>query len=191
MPTNRIMSLVVLFLIVGCAENIHPQKNSADIDQIGIEFEKLGIRGVEFFDSKVTLHMPFRGIMSCGNRPCEFKNFIPNPLDTALLGPALEDSLVSWETKLREYSADIRSRMPEQGRMIVGIGVTDESKGKDVLGVVLPILERYLIRPDTVELVSIPLDSVQVSTNKGWLLVGDSVVFRHIVDVKVQRFVRR
>lgn len=192
MITRRALSLVASLVISGCEQKQLVSKSSSEIDQIGIALEKVGVRSIEFFDSKRTLHMPIMGIYACGNRPCEYKiPVIKSPPDTALLGDFLEDSIVLFETKLKEYSTEIHSQMPEQGQMLVGIGVNDVANNQDVLGVVLSILEKYSIRPETVEVKTIPQDSISIPENRNWRLLRDSVEFRHIVDIRIMRFVRR
>lgn len=192
MITRRALSLMALLSIVGCEQNPRTNRSSPQIDQIGIGLDKVGVRSIEFFDSKRTLHMPIMGIYACGNRPCEYKiPSIKSPPDTALLGEFLEDSMVLFETKLKEYSAEIRSLMPEQGRVIVGIRVDDAGNNQDVLGVVMSILGKYSIHPETVEVKTIPQDSIRIPKNRNWRLLRDSVEFRHLVNNRIMRFVRK
>lgn len=189
---QRIFLVFAFWIFGACSKEHVPQTPMVTVDSIAGELEKNGVWAIEFFDTRHTLHMPIASIISCDGRPCEYKIPVIDSInDTALLGDPLEDSLVLYETKLREYSAEISARIPERGRVIVGIGVNEVGNSKDVLGVVLPILEKYSIRPETIEVKSLPQDSIRVSTHKGWRLIGDSVVFRHIVDVHIQRFVRK
>lgn len=192
MNTNKFLSLIILYTCIGCVGRDPQREVITGVDPIGTKLEASGVWGIEFFDAQRTLHKPIRGITSCDGRPCEYKSLVFDSItDTAILMLPPEDSLVSYDAKLREYGAEINSRIPERGRVIVGIAVNEVANDRDVLGVVTPILERYSIRPETIEVISLPRDSIRVATSRTWRLIGDSVVFRHIVNVHIQRFVRR
>lgn len=155
-------------------------------DSIAIFLQEQGVDAIEFFDSKLGLHMPVLSIISCGPRICSYEVI-----------EVKRDSLTtkyepSYDSELRKYSPKFRAYIPEYGRLIVSINTDSEIvNGKDVVGVTDAILSKYEIVPDTIEVSSLARDSIRIPTNRNWRLLRDSVEFRHLVNNRIMRFVRK
>lgn len=172
---------ITAILLMSCCSQPETKKD------LGVPIENwndIGITSIEFFDSNWGLHMPIKGVYICGESICSY-SVIPK------LGENEPSYIPDVESELKNSIIELNARMPEKGRILVGIGVNEKARNQDVIGATLPVLDSYALSPDTVEVVSLERDSATVRNNPKWRFLTDSVVFRHIVMVRVQRFVRK
>lgn len=195
---SRVFLLLIFCILSGCRNADTTLSSREKPANLGDTFVTNGILGIEFFDPKTTMHMPVAGILVCDAIPCEYLYTIPylamydgKDVSNTVSLNTRNDSLALYEKKLEEYATKLNSLFPEKNSVIVDIAIDSGGNNKDVVGLVMPFLEKYSLHPDTVEVSSLPSDSLTTPTNKGWRLIEDSVKFRHIVDIRILRFVRK
>lgn len=187
----RYVSFLALFILGGCSFEDHQKVTETHPDSANIVFERNGVLNIDFYDAEPRLHIASM-LVHCGRSlPCDMQTLVLDQADTGLL-KLLENPTISYEEKLRNFGAELNRRVPEKKRLHVHIGIVVGGDNKDVVGLVIPFFEKYaFLKPDTVEVSSLPQDSISAATNKEWRLLSDSIEFRHIVDLGVQRFVRK
>lgn len=171
--------IILLLVLCGCSDT----ESHSFYQQY--DWSKNGIAAIEFFDSKVGLNLPYRSISICSDLPCDY--IILDTLGNS--HPQLQWKTL--ESELRSCMFEVNTRMPEKGRMVLGIFVDSAAHKKDILSLVIPVLERYALSPDTVEIISNPEDSIFIHNNNNWRLVSDDTTLRHLTTDHVQRFVRK
>jgi len=184
------LSLISSLIISSDLESQRNRPLKAEFrDPIATFLQEQGIVAIEFFDSKLSLHMPILSIISCGPKVCSYEIIGDNR------NPFIEKYEPTYDSELSKYAPKFKTHIPEYGRLVVSIGAEradpEVPGGRDIVWVTDSILSRYGIVPDTIEISSQPRDSVKIKTNTRWRLLRDSVEFRHVVDVRIIRFVRK
>ena len=180
------IQLPLLFLLTGCFS----EKETVSVAPSEIEFRltESGTFGIDFYDKSHRIHIANMST-PCVMSSCSKGLF--SVIHGEEIAGLLDNPLIPFEVKLKEFGRKINQQVSTHN-LLVEIGVVNTPRNTDVVGIVTSILENYaFLQFGTVEVSTLPIDSVSIPINSAWKLVRDTVEFRHVSYSRVRTYVKR